>query len=509
MSNIHSDISTITDDKNINLAQKENTTNSPNKLSEEFESKVKEDMTNFQLIKLIVMNSIFCICAKVLININDSITISFLGHLARDRLTPYFIASLIQNIGFKGIGYGFTSTSNMLAARHFGSGNLKEVGQVINRGKIICACFALIALIICLVGKGFFTLIFGDTYIDLIMLYLQHNWLSIFFNFQVTMQLLYLNAQNNYMFPAIIDSITTVTLFIVFKIFFSVYHDDIVSSDRTTFIITAWCLNLVSILQYLYYTLFIYIYKPSPGSNIWYNRESFARLGEYLHYSLHFVCFFLSHFLGGEQLNILLNAYLKDGSKYFTFDAYSTAQKVYFILQKITMGFSFVVINITGSLVSKGYFSLHKKFVKIYFIFSFSVIIIAIICVEGFANLIATIYTDKTDLLEYIPGYMRLISLIIIPYHFENSLQAIFSGYKKQKIPAYICISVTIIGGMGIGALTIFVFEWGVYGVIITTLIIEIILSVVNFIFVTKYTKEIYNNNMLLSEENNDLILQT
>jgi Na+-driven multidrug efflux pump len=456
-----------------------------NKLLNKFSEKIRLDMTNLEIIKFIFLNTFFCIVSKILVSINDSLTVSFLGHLKGYQLTPFFIANLIQNIGFKGIGFGFTTTSGMLASRYFGQRSLYEVGQTINRGKIILFFFSIICLIISIFGKPFFSLLFPDVNNDLVITYLIHSSLSLFFVFQTTMQLTYLNSHNNFIYSALIDTLTTLTQFIIFKIIFTFYREEIESSSENTYIITAWCLNLTYFLSYVYYTFFIHFYKPSPETNLKFNRDSF-RIGNFLYLSLHFIFFFVSHFLGGEQLNILINNYY--GKKTVYFDTFTISQKVYFLLQKITMGFSFFIMNLTGSLVTKGekFKILLKKITKIFLLISFGVIVLSIGLMEILANQISYFFTDKQEILEYLPGYIRIISLIAIPYHLEVMLQAILTGHNKQKYPAFFSIIVTVLGGLGFGFLFIYGMDLGVNGIFYTMFILEILFSIVNFICVLK-----------------------
>lgn len=472
-------------DNNLTPDNLEKELTGDNKLFSKFSKKLRLDMTNFEIIKFIFLNTFFCIISKILVSINDSITVSFLGHLKGYQLTPFFIANLIQNIGFKGIGFGFTTTSGMLASRDFGQHNFYEVGQTINRGKIILLFFSIICLIISIFGKPFFSIIFPDIDNDLVVTYLIHSSLSLFFIFQTTMHLTYLNSQNNFIYSAILDSMTTLTQFVIFKIIFTFFRENVEKSTENTYVITAWCLNLTYFLSYLYYSLFMNFYKPSPETNVKFSRDSF-RLGNFMYLSLHFIFFFVSHFLGGEQLNILINNYYGKTTLYF--DSFTISQKVYFFLQKITMGFSFFIMNITGSLVMKGknFKFLLKRITNIFLIISFWVIISSICLMEIFASQISYYFTDKQDLLEYLPEYIRIISLIAIPYHFEVMLQAILTGYNEQKYPAYFSIIVTVFGGLGFGFLFIYGMNLGVKGIFYSMFILEVLFSLVNFICIIK-----------------------
>jgi Na+-driven multidrug efflux pump len=73
-----------------------------------------------------------------------------------------------------------------------------------------------------------------------------------------------------------------------------------------------------------------------------------------------------------------------------------------------------------------------------------------------------------------------------IPYHLETSLQSIISGYQKQKLLAYLTLIVVLGGGFLIGYLLIFVVKMEIYGIFMTTFILELILTILSFYFYKK-----------------------
>ena len=178
---------------------------------------------------------------------------------------------------------------------------------------------------------------------------------------------------------------------------------------------------------------------------------------------------------------ILVNMYY--GKNTIEYQAYGTANRVNFLIQKICMGFSFVVLNMTGTLVKKGYNIVIKKLIKLYFLFSIVIVVLSIILFEIIANPFAKLLTNDEKLLELVPTYIRLILISIIPNHIEVSLQSIITGFKKQQILAIISLCTVIIGGLVIGYITIFLLDLGIYGVFVSMFIIETIIGIIAWLF--------------------------
>jgi Na+-driven multidrug efflux pump len=262
---------------------------------------------------------------------------------------------------------------------------------------------------------------------------------------------------------------------------FSIFEEEVNSSAKYAFVVTAWSLNFTNALQIVMYALVVNFYKPCQGILRWINKNDFNGLGKHFIDSIDFIAFFLSHYMAGEELMILVNLYYDKNS--IEYQAYGSANKVNFLIQKIIMAFSFLALNLTGTLIKRRYLQVLNKFLKVYFIYSFFIVILAIILFEAIAYPFATILTNDEKLLELIPSYIRLIAFSLLPNHLEISLQSIITGFKKQKILAYISLITVILGGFSIGYLTIFFFNMGIYGVFLSMFIIELMIGIIAFIF--------------------------
>jgi Na+-driven multidrug efflux pump len=459
-----------------------------NELTRKFDNDISNDISNNSLLKLIAANSALAIYGKLLLEVTDIITTSYLGHLKVKIFSPFFTASFIQNVFIRGIGFGITRTANMHASRYFGERDYDGMAKILNQGRIAVGLFCIIMYLLCIVGGPIWSFMFPSIDIELVTTFLIHSSFCIFINLFVVIYISFLNIQNHYLIPPIIDTIVIIFQLIVFEVMFKIFDEEINSSERSAFIVTAWCLNITYILQIILYSVIINAYKPCQGILKWIRLDDFKGLSIYYFQSIDFIAFFLSHFMSNEELMILINKYYNGNS--IEYQAYGNANRVNMLIQKISMAFSFLALNMTGSLLKRGYLQALKKFIKIYFIYSFSLISLVILIFQAIANPFSTIFTNDQSLLELIPTYIRLIMFSLIPNHLEISLQSMITGFKKQKILAYISLATVLLGGFLIGYILIFLIDLGIYGVFISMFLIELIIAIISLLFL----RRIYNN---------------
>jgi Na+-driven multidrug efflux pump len=452
-----------------------------NKLSDKFEKDIYETMSNVSVFKVLAVNSILAIYSKMFLDVYDIITLSYIGFLPGNNLQPYFVAGFVQNVIFRGTGYGLARTANMYASRYFGEGKYDHIGITINHGRICTTVFFLLTLLFSFFSGPIINLLFSGVDSDLVTTFLVHNSPTIFLNFQIYLLLIYLNSQNHYIAPTVIDSLTAVVQYFIFWIIFAIYKDYNLSVWMVL-VLTAWSLNLTNLFQFICYYGFIICY--SPESLLYVTKSSFKGILTYLFHSIDFIFFFLSHFLANEQLTVLIGVYYGGGA--VVFNAYNSASKIYYLVQKISYGFTSVLMSLTGTLVKKGYFELLKKFTNLYFLLSYSVIVLGLVLIEVCAGIVAKFITNKQELLDYIPTFIRLLVPCVLPFHMEMSLQSIISGYGKQKGLAYSSMALIIVFGFLLGYVFMFLCDFAIYGVYITSFILEVILTGLSIYFYKK-----------------------
>jgi len=451
--------------------------NKPITLMDNFLNTFSEDMSDKDLLFIILKNSFLAIWGKIMISLADTITASFLGHLKGDELYPYFMGCLIQNIGFRGIGYGLLGPVSILCSQAFGSKKMNKFGGYINKGRIVAIVFSVICIIFCFVCKPIISVMMGDKDVDLIQFFLLHNLPSMILNFQIVVQLVYFNSQNQYFYPAVLDSVSLISHFLIFLTFFNIFNDFVLESTQNTLLLTAWCINFNSLLHYLYYIIFTYYKNLSPGSNFCINKDTFKNFFGYIKIASQCVLFFLSHFVAGEILSIMLNN--KNGYDKTAFNINKIVNSYYFIFNKIPLSLSFFSTTIIGNFLTNNYYGLIKISIKIMIIYSSILILIIILFTEILANYIGYIYTDK-DIVKDVILYLRISILTLIPNNFEMLFQGIITGYGKQKVASICSVLLTIGGGVMFGYIFIFSLDMNLLGVYLTTLIIECLLMLLN-----------------------------
>ena len=441
---IYEKIATLTDEK-IRISNfksdGEIILNNNQTLIENFLSTFSEDMSDKQLFMVIFKNSFYGILGKIVISLADSVTTSFLGYLSGDKLYPYFIGCLIQNVGFRGVGFGLLNPVSILCSQAFGLKNMKNFGRVINQGRIVGLTFSFVCLLFCFTCKPIISSTFGEKDVDLIQVFLLHNIPTFFFTFQILIQLMYFNSQNQYFYPAILDSFSLLSHFIIFLIFFNVFKDYSMESPRNTLILTAWCINLNSIFHFIMYIAFTYIKKLSPESNFCINKNTFKNFWTYIKITGQCVLFFISHFVASEILSVMINNY--NGDDKTSFNINKIVNSYYFIFNKVPLGLSFFSTTVVGNLLTKNYFGLLRNLIRIIIIYSAVLALLIVAFTEVFANYLAYIYTNK-EIVRDVIVFLRISILVLIPNNFEMLFQGIIAGYGKQKVASIVSVVATI-----------------------------------------------------------------
>ena len=455
--------------------------NHTNYLYKNFTNEVSEDMSTKALVILIVKNSIFGIWCKIMLTLMESVTISYLrlrDNNSFDEFYVYFTASLIQNIGFKCIGFGIINTAVVLSSQYFGRKDFYGIGCLFNKAKFLIFVYSIFCLIFSLFGRFLIKLFMGDKYLDEIQRYLLISIIYIFFYLFTSISALYLNSQNQYLIPALIDTIAFLTQFFLFKIAYSIFDINSFKHDENLNLI-AWVINFNAILHYSYYNIYIFIKNPSPETNFLPNKDTFSNLSEYLILSLQFIAYFLTHFLGNEILVIILNRkYQFIQEKVYLFDVFKIVQNYLFLIQKFPIGLSFVSITLIGNFITKRYFSLIKRLIKVIVIIT-SVICLLVGCFTVlFSNFLTNFYLkkDQHEYYENVNFYLKLIILIFIPYCFENIFQGILIPLGRQIIVTIVGISVIVFGGLITGLIFITWLSVELTGLYLIMLILEVFL---------------------------------
>jgi len=337
MNKLSNDYDVLTDQPSDD--SKEEGKKTQNTLYENFNNEIHENMSNTELVHFIIKNSFFGIWCKLVVTMLESLTISKLRfNESFDEFYVYFSAALIQNIGFKCIGFGLVNAAVVLSSQYFGKKDFYSIGCVFNKARFLTIIFVFLCLIFSIFGKVFISLLLGDKYLDEIQSYLLKNMIYIFFFLFQSIQALYLNSQNQYMIPAIVDTLALITQYFLFYIAYLFFNQSSFQNTDNLNLI-AWVLNISSFLHYSYYTLYIWIKNPSPETNFLPNKDTFKGLSQYLIFSSQFIFYFLTHFLGNEILVLILNRkYQFNKEKEYLFDIFKIVQNYYFLIQKFPMG---------------------------------------------------------------------------------------------------------------------------------------------------------------------------
>lgn len=206
----------------ISLNENQSFSNIPSE--EENRSKnpeIKEHMTDFELIMLVFKNSFFILWSKFILAFMENLIVIFIGKNDTNTKGIFVISTAIQSFLFDGIGYGIAFASYVLNLKYYMKNNHSAIGQTSNQSVILILVFCCFAFFIPLFCSDSFKIVFsvGTNYIEAVKTLIINGHSMIISQMLVCTFSFYLYSQNNFLFPALFDSLSCGLLLLVFKFF--------------------------------------------------------------------------------------------------------------------------------------------------------------------------------------------------------------------------------------------------------------------------------------------------
>ncbi|XP_005945443.1 multidrug and toxin extrusion protein 1 [Haplochromis burtoni] len=376
----------------------------------------------------------------------------FCGHLGKTELAGMMLAMAVINITSISIGYGLISTFDTLITQTYGSGNLKRVGVILQRGVLILllACFPCWALLIN--TQSILLAVKQSTQVArLSQLYVKIFMPALPAAFMYHLQGRYLQNQG-IMWPQVISgAIGNVLNAVINYILLSVLDLGIAGSAAA---------NAIS--QYsLAVFLFLCIYIKGLHIPTWdgWSGDCLQEWGSFLHlalpsmlmYCLQWWLYEIAGFLAGVISETELAAQ-------------SVAYEVSTVVFMFPVGFSAAASVRVGKALGGGNTEQAKLSSKVSLLCA---LIVSCFLGAGIGiakDVIGYIFTTERDIIQRVANIMKIYSFIHVAETIAGVSGSIVRGAGKQKIGALCSLVGYYLIGFPIGVSLMFPVKMGIFG---------------------------------------------
>lgn len=380
------------------------------------------------------------------------VSMVFCGHLGKTELAGVALAIAVINVTGISIGCGLASACDTLISQTYGSGNLKRVGAILQRGILILllACFPCWAVLIntqpilLAIRQSADVARLSQLYVKIFMPALPAA-------FMYQLQGRYLQNQGIIWPQVIAGAVGNVLNAVINYAFLTVLDMGVVGSAAA---------NAIS--QYtLAVFLFVYIVSRGLHKATWggWSRDCLQEWGPFLHlalpsmlmYCLEWWLYEIAGFLAGLISEVELGAQ-------------SIVYEVAAIVYMFPMGFSVAASVRVGNALGAGNTELAKLSSKVSFICSFTFSCFIGVCLGVSKDVIGYIFTTEKDIIQRVAEVMKMYSFIHVAEALAAATGGIVRGAGKQMVGAVCNLVCFYFVGFPIGASLMFPVKMGILG---------------------------------------------
>ncbi|CAK6953885.1 multidrug and toxin extrusion protein 1-like [Scomber scombrus] len=402
------------------------------------------------------------------------VSMVFCGHLGKTELAGVALAIAVINVTGISIGCGLASACDTLISQTYGSGNLKRVGVILQRGVLILllACFPCWALLIntqpilLAVRQSAEVARLSQLYVKIFMPALPAA-------FMYQLQGRYLQNQG-IMWPQVISGAVGNVLNAIINYIFLNVLDLGVAGSAAANSISQYCLAVF---------LFMYISYRGLHKATWdgWSGDCLQEWGPFLHlaipsmlmHCLEWWLYEIAGFLAGLISEVELGAQ-------------SIVYELAAIAYMFPMGFSVAASVRVGNALGAGNIEQAKLSSKVSLICAFIVSCFIGICLGVSNDVIGYIFTTDKDIIQRVSDVMKMYGFIHVAEALAGVTGGIVRGAGKQMIGAVCNLVGYYFIGFPIGVSLMFPAKMGIVGLWSGFLICVLIQSTVFMVFLCK-----------------------
>jgi MATE family multidrug resistance protein len=419
----------------------------------------EEDLKIWKAIKEITWIALPTMLFFMALFLMQTINLIFIGHIfdaskKNDALNGIGISHLYINCLFLSIVIGIISGYETLGSNAFGAKNYKLMGLYFHRAQIISYILTFLLLIfhffyavkiISLFGIDEKVLAYVEEYIKILMLF-------VLFDVQFSINFRHLNIIEKSHVNLII-LITTLLLHPLWcYIFIIVFNMGIRGA--------AFCLLISQFLNLIGGVFYILVFKPFPETIFFYNRNSFKGWTEFLKIAVPSTFLTCAEWWAYEILSIIA-IWISE----LDYTVHILLSNLNGILYTVCIGFGMTTSIIVGKNISEKGVGVVKKYIKIIYIYGFSMMFVVVIILFIFKNKVLSLFLDDEDVLAKGRAVIPILCIANLFDVTQSILSSVCRGLGKQLFASLITFFNFYVTQTLFGILLGKFMEMGVFGI--------------------------------------------
>ncbi|XP_036974787.1 multidrug and toxin extrusion protein 1-like isoform X1 [Acanthopagrus latus] len=396
------------------------------------------------------------------------VSMVFCGHLGKTELAGVALAIAVINVTGISIGCGLASACDTLISQTYGSGNLKRVGVILQRGVLILllACFPCWSVLIN-TQPILLAVRQSPEVARLSQLYVKIFMPALPAAFMYQLQGRYLQNQG-IMWPQVISgAVGNILNGIINYILLSVLDLGVAGSAAANSI-SQYCLAAF---------LFMYICCRGLHKATWdgWSRECLQEWGPFLKLAIPSM---LMHCL--EWWLYEIAAFLAGIISEVELGAQSVVYQLAAIAYTYPMGFSVAASVRVGNALGAGNTDQAKLSSKVSLICAFTVSCVFGVCLGVSKDVIGYIFTTEKDIIQRVADVMKMYGFVHVAESFAGVIGGIVRGAGKQMVGAVVNLVGFYVIGLPVGVSLMFPVKMGIVG-LWTGLLISVLTQCIFF----------------------------